>query len=90
MRAVARLQLINNLLTKGSTFIICAKGLEIGSKKFMSEISLRSCQRPKLPFYQVASFALDVCNGLPTAVTLASSDEDHAQFLCSELSVEKS
>jgi glycerol-3-phosphate dehydrogenase (NAD(P)+) len=85
MRAVARL--VKQFINKGTTFIICAKGLEIGSKKFMSEIVSEELPETKIAVLSGPSFALDVCNGLPTAVTLASSDEDHAQFLCSELSV---
>ena len=85
MRAVARL--VKQFISKGTTFIICAKGLEIGSKKFMSEIVSEELPEAKIAVLSGPSFALDVCNGLPTAVTLASSDEDHAQFLCSELSV---
>ena len=85
MRAVARL--VKQFINKGTTFIICAKGLEIGSKKFMSEIVSEELPEAKIAVLSGPSFALDVCNGLPTAVTLASSDEDHAQFLCSELSV---
>lgn len=85
MRAVARL--VKQFINKGTTFIICAKGLEIGSKKFMSEIVSEELSEAKIAVLSGPSFALDVCNGLPTAVTLASSDEDHAQFLCSELSV---
>lgn len=85
MRAVARL--VTPFINKGTSFVICAKGLEIGSKKFMSEIISEELPETKIAILSGPSFALDVCNGLPTAVTLASSDEDHAQFLCNELSV---
>ena len=85
MRAVARL--VKPFISKGTTFIICAKGLEIGSKKFMSEIVSEELPEAKIAVLSGPSFALDVCNGLPTAVTLAAFDEGHAHSLCAELSV---
>lgn len=85
MRDVARS--VKPFIQKEITFVICAKGLEVGSKKFMSEIIAEEMPEAKIAVISGPSFALDVCNGLPTAVTLAACDEDHAYSLCADLSV---
>jgi glycerol-3-phosphate dehydrogenase (NAD(P)+) len=54
--------------------IVCAKGIERGSKKFMSEI-IAECAPHAVPgILSGPSFAADVARGMPTAVTLAASD----------------
>jgi glycerol-3-phosphate dehydrogenase (NAD(P)+) len=72
VRAVAKdLALV---LGKGTPVIVCAKGIERGSKKFMSEI-LAECAPNVVPaILSGPSFATDVARGLPTAVTLAAGD----------------
>ena len=54
--------------------IVCAKGIERGSKKFMSEV-IAECAPGAVPaILSGPSFAADVARGLPTAVTLAAAD----------------
>src|SRR5258707_11018001 len=54
--------------------IACAKGIEHGTHKFMTEI-LAECAPEAVPaILSGPSFAADVARGLPTAVTLAASD----------------
>ena len=60
--------------------IACAKGIEHGSKKFMTEV-IAECAPNATP----ASFAADVARGLPTAVTLAAHDEALAAELAKAL-----
>jgi glycerol-3-phosphate dehydrogenase (NAD(P)+) len=54
--------------------IACAKGIEHGSHKFMTEI-IAECSPKAVPaILSGPSFAADVARGLPTAVTLAATD----------------
>jgi glycerol-3-phosphate dehydrogenase (NAD(P)+) len=54
--------------------IVCAKGIERGTKKFMTDI-VAECAPNAIPaILSGPSFAADVARGLPTAVTLAASD----------------
>jgi glycerol-3-phosphate dehydrogenase (NAD(P)+) len=62
------------LLSARTPLIVCAKGIERGSKKFMSEV-IAECSPGAVPaILSGPSFAADVARGLPTAVTLAASD----------------
>jgi glycerol-3-phosphate dehydrogenase (NAD(P)+) len=62
------------LLAAGTPLIVCAKGIERGSKKFMSEV-IAECAPDAVPaILSGPSFARDVACGLPTAVTLAAND----------------
>ena len=54
--------------------VICAKGIERGSKKFMSEVMAECAPNAVPAILSGPSFAADVARGLPTAVTLAASD----------------
>ncbi|MGB8576301.1 MAG: NAD(P)H-dependent glycerol-3-phosphate dehydrogenase [Pseudolabrys sp.] len=54
--------------------IACAKGIEHGTQKFMTEI-ITECAPNALPaILSGPSFAADVARGLPTAVTIAATD----------------
>lgn len=62
------------LLPARTPLVVCAKGLEHGTRKFMSEI-VTECAPEAIPaILSGPSFATDVARGLPTAVTLAAAD----------------
>ncbi|MGC1779388.1 MAG: NAD(P)H-dependent glycerol-3-phosphate dehydrogenase [Xanthobacteraceae bacterium] len=62
------------LTAAGTPIIVCAKGIERGSKKFMAEV-IAECAPNAVPaILSGPSFAADVARGLPTAVTLAAAD----------------
>jgi glycerol-3-phosphate dehydrogenase (NAD(P)+) len=62
------------LIETRTPVIVCAKGIERGSKKFMTEV-LAECAPSAVPaILSGPSFARDVARGMPTAVTLAASD----------------
>jgi glycerol-3-phosphate dehydrogenase (NAD(P)+) len=62
------------LLAARTPLIVCAKGIERGTKKFMSEV-IAECAPDAVPaILSGPSFARDVALGMPTAVTLAASD----------------
>jgi glycerol-3-phosphate dehydrogenase (NAD(P)+) len=63
------------LIGAGTPVIVCAKGIERGTKKFMAEL-IAECAPDAIPaILSGPSFAADVARGLPTAVTLAASDD---------------
>lgn len=54
--------------------IVCAKGIEAGTHKFMTEIVAEHAPKALAGILSGPSFAIDVARGLPTAVTLAVKD----------------
>ena len=54
--------------------ILCAKGLERASGRFLSDVAGEAAPGFPLGFLSGPSFAVDVAAGLPTAVTLAAAD----------------
>ncbi len=73
-------------IADGAAFVICAKGIEQGARKFMSEVVAEELPQAQVAILSGPSFASDVCRGLPTAVTLAAEDEDLARRLSEALS----
>jgi len=62
------------LLAAATPLIVCAKGFERGTKKFMSDV-IAECAPDAVPaILSGPSFARDVARGMPTAVTLAAND----------------
>lgn len=55
--------------------ILCAKGIEAASGMLMSEVAADVMPAAQLAVLSGPSFAGEVARGLPTALTLASSDE---------------
>ena len=62
------------LLPKRTPVIACAKGIEAGTHKFMTEIIAECAAQARPAILSGPSFAADVARGLPTAVTLAAAD----------------
>ena len=65
---------IAKALRRRPPLVICAKGLEQGSAKFMTEVIGEAAPGFPLAVLSGPSFAADVAAGLPTAVTLAAAD----------------
>jgi glycerol-3-phosphate dehydrogenase (NAD(P)+) len=72
-------------LTKAQPVIACAKGIERGSHKFMTEVIAEAAPDAIAAILSGPSFAEDVARGLPTAVTLAARDEQLASALVQAL-----
>jgi glycerol-3-phosphate dehydrogenase (NAD(P)+) len=72
-------------LRERTPVIACAKGIEHGTQKFMTEIIAESAPRALPAILSGPSFAGDVARGLPTAVTLAAKDEALAGALVQAL-----
>jgi glycerol-3-phosphate dehydrogenase (NAD(P)+) len=62
------------LLAAGKPVVVCAKGIERGTKKFMSEVIAECAPKAVPAMLSGPSFARDVARGMPTAVTLAADD----------------
>jgi glycerol-3-phosphate dehydrogenase (NAD(P)+) len=70
----------------GTPVVACAKGIERGTRKFMTEV-IAECLPQAVPaILSGPGFAEDVARGLPTAVTLAAQDETVAQALARTMS----
>jgi glycerol-3-phosphate dehydrogenase (NAD(P)+) len=65
--------------------IACAKGIERGTHKFMTEVIAEAAPGARAAILSGPSFADDVARGLPTAVTLAAPDEELAGHLVQAL-----
>jgi glycerol-3-phosphate dehydrogenase (NAD(P)+) len=59
----------------GLPILLCAKGVEQGSLKLMTQVAAEAIPQARLAVLSGPSFAGEVARGLPTAVTLACSDE---------------
>ena len=72
-------------LAAGTPLVICAKGLEHGTGKRLSEVVAEVAPNAIPAVLSGPSFAADVARGLPTAVTIAATDEALALALCHAL-----
>ncbi len=79
LRAVATA--LDGHIKEGTPLVACAKGIEHGTHRFMSEI-IAECAGKAVPaILSGPSFAADVARGLPTAVTVAAADAATASAL---------
>jgi glycerol-3-phosphate dehydrogenase (NAD(P)+) len=72
-------------LGNATPVIACAKGIERGTHKFMTEVIAETAPDAIPAILSGPSFAEDVARGLPTAVTLAAKDEALASALVQAL-----
>jgi glycerol-3-phosphate dehydrogenase (NAD(P)+) len=72
-------------LATGTAVVACAKGIERGTRKFMTEVIAECAPAVTSAILSGPSFATDVAHGLPTAVTLAANDEPTASALARAL-----
>jgi glycerol-3-phosphate dehydrogenase (NAD(P)+) len=72
-------------LGAGIPVVACAKGIERGTHKFMTEVIVDELPAAMPAILSGPSFATDVARGLPTAITLACADETVAAMLTQAL-----
>lgn len=65
--------------------LLCAKGIEAGTMALMSEAAAEVCPQAPVAVLSGPTFASEVAQGLPTAVTLACADEDVAGRLAERI-----
>jgi glycerol-3-phosphate dehydrogenase (NAD(P)+) len=63
------------VVAAGTPMVLCAKGIEQGSLKLMTEVLAETLPEARPAVLSGPSFAAEVARGLPTAVTLACPDE---------------
>jgi glycerol-3-phosphate dehydrogenase (NAD(P)+) len=69
------------LIAAGTPVVVCAKGIEQGTEKFMTEVVAECAPSATPAILSGPSFAADVARALPTAVTLAADDDKLAAEL---------
>jgi len=69
------------LLAERTPVIVCAKGIERRTKKFMTEVIAECAGMAAPAILSGPSFAADVARRMPTAVTLAAADDKLAVAL---------
>lgn len=74
------------ILPEETPLVLCAKGIERGTKAYLSDIVREIRPRSPVAVLSGPSFAADVARGLPTAVTLACPDPALAEGLAADLS----
>ena len=72
-------------LAPGVSIIVCAKGIERGTGRYMSEVLAEVLPGHPPAILSGPSFAEDVARGMPTAVTLAAHDAEAARSLAAAL-----
>jgi glycerol-3-phosphate dehydrogenase (NAD(P)+) len=65
--------------------ILCAKGIEAGTQRLMSEVARQACPDAPIAVLSGPTFAGEVARRLPTAITLASADAELAKSLAARL-----
>jgi glycerol-3-phosphate dehydrogenase (NAD(P)+) len=83
VRSVAKL--LAPAIASRTPLIACAKGIEHGTHKFMTEIIAECAPKAVPAILSGPSFAADVARGLPTAVTVAATDATTAADLAHAL-----
>jgi glycerol-3-phosphate dehydrogenase (NAD(P)+) len=77
---------LDALKANATPLILCAKGIDKSSGKFLSQIAIDAFPNQPIAALSGPSFAHDVVKNLPTAVTLACDDKSTANHLAQTLS----
>lgn len=80
------LQEVAPLIGAGAKLALCAKGIERGTGKLLSQVVADLAPQARVAALSGPSFATDVARGLPTAVTIAAQDGELAAELAQLLS----
>lgn len=76
----------NSAIFDGKYLVACCKGIDMATNLGPTAIINAECPNAKAAMLTGPSFAADIARGLPTAITLACSDEESGEMLQSELS----
>ena len=72
----------SHVIADAATLVVCAKGIEMQTRLFVSEIVSGILPSNPVCVLSGPSFASDVASGLPTAVTVAGHDASMAEEVC--------
>ncbi|MCL4149731.1 UNVERIFIED_CONTAM: hypothetical protein GTU68_017763 [Idotea baltica] len=75
-------------LAPGTPVVLCSKGIELSTQMFMTDVVAQTLPNAIPAVLSGPSFAIDVANGLPTAVTLAAEDERLGEALVNAVSTQ--
>jgi glycerol-3-phosphate dehydrogenase (NAD(P)+) len=75
-------------VANGVPIVVCAKGIEHASGRFLSEVAAEVLPGNPPAILSGPSFAKEVAQGLPAAVTLAAHDSELAAKLAGELATQ--
>jgi glycerol-3-phosphate dehydrogenase (NAD(P)+) len=67
-------------VARGTPLVLCAKGIERGTGKLLTEILAEAAPEAEPAILSGPSFAIDVARGLPTAVTVAAKKDIAAKL----------
>ncbi|MBS0334752.1 MAG: NAD(P)-dependent glycerol-3-phosphate dehydrogenase, partial [Proteobacteria bacterium] len=81
----ATLSALSPHVRAGLPIVLCAKGIEQGSLKLMTEVLAETVPQARPAVLSGPSFAGEVARGLPTAVTLACPDAGCAEELAEKI-----
>jgi len=76
---------LHDIMPSGTPVVACAKGIERGTQRFMTEVIAEGAQTALPAILSGPSFASDVARGLPTAVTPAAREPGLAEVLARAL-----
>ena len=76
----------SHLIPSDTELVICAKGIEQSTGLFLDETVMQERQDCPISILSGPGFAADIVRGLPTAMTLASSNQDRADNVARQLS----
>ena len=75
----ATLTSLKGLAKKSRPFVICAKGLETGTGKMLSDVAAEELPDSKIAILTGPTFASEIARGLPSAVTVAAKSKKSAE-----------
>jgi len=70
------------------TFVICTKGIEQKSLKFMSDVIKDSLPKSKIAIFSGPNFAMEVAEEIPSITTIATKDKNLYEEISSVLNCE--
>ncbi len=79
---------VKNMDLNNKDVIIASKGIDVKTKKLISDIIGSLFNSARIYVLSGPSFAVEVLKGLPTALVLASEDEERAKIIQKELNAE--
>jgi glycerol-3-phosphate dehydrogenase (NAD(P)+) len=82
----ATLKALKGTLKPGTPVVLCSKGIELATGEFMTQILKDELPEAVPAVMSGPSFAIDVAQGLPTAVTFAIEDEQLGTELIAAIS----
>lgn len=70
---------LKDIVKKRTPVVICAKGLETGTGKMLSDVAYEEAPEMKVAVLTGPTFAPEIARGLPSAVTIAAKNKKSAE-----------